>query len=201
MKRDKFATSEDGRMVFNESSHDDNNGQGQDGKEGQEDFYKQSLESEGAFTRTASGRIKFLDGGNSSSARGKKRSLEEDEELGAHVGTDWRHKNMNKKSRKGDMTLGATNRMLGRQYKATKAGGDIKRRGMADPHAYIPLSGQIVGNKRKSAQTTTPFKKILTAAAPGSGRSSSSSLSVSGKSGGSGSRPPLVSRGNKKHRK
>lgn len=106
-----------------------------------EDYYKQSLASEVAFTRSADGKVKFL----------KRKRLDEKEgidntyengQADKAVGKRW-HSNNNKKKEGPETDY---NQMLGRQYKAKKARGDVKKSGMADPYAYIPLTGKIVGN-------------------------------------------------------
>ena len=122
-----FNENKDGKLIINNSSDDENEKK----PEISEDYYKQSLHSEVAFTRTPDGRVKFV----------KKRKREEQEQDGEqHVGKRWNTKSK-PKIEKEDVS-----RMLGSKYKAKKAGGDIKRSGMEDPYAYIPLKGTIVGN-------------------------------------------------------
>ena len=110
-----------------------------------EDYYKQSLTGEGSFVRTPAGRIKFLE-------KGKKKA--KTEEFG-NSGSDWRHKNHRKKE------ATQSHKKLGEKYASKKAGGDVKRKGKADPHAYIPLSGKMVGNRKKSTVFKNEFKKLL----------------------------------------
>ncbi|KAI9218607.1 NUC173 domain-containing protein [Blastocladiella britannica] len=43
-------------------------------------------------------------------------------------------------------------RGLGAEYRSKKAHGDVKRAGMPDPFAYVPLSAKIVGNRHKSVK-------------------------------------------------
>ena len=124
-KGDKFKSNEQGLLIINDSDEEMEKEQAPVS----EDYYKQSLHSEVAFTRTADGRVKFLN----------KRKLQETEQE-TPVGKRWNSKN-SKKEQKHDVS-----RMLGQQYKAKKAGGDVKRAGMEDPYAYIPLKGTIVGN-------------------------------------------------------
>jgi ribosomal RNA-processing protein 12 len=54
----------------------------------------------------------------------------------------------------------------GKEYKATKAGGDMKRKGKPDPYAYVPLNPQSL-NKRKRAKLSGQFKNIIKAAKRG----------------------------------
>ncbi|KAJ3322109.1 hypothetical protein HDV06_003560 [Boothiomyces sp. JEL0866] len=144
-------TNEDGRLVFEDSDDEKEEAK----PEISEDYYKQSLASEVAFTRTADGRVKFI----------KRKRMEEDNgevEETKDVGQRW---NAGKKKAKTDQSN--VDLMLGRQYKAKKARGDVKRPGMADPHSYIPLTGKIVGNMNKSTKIDGNLKGILKAAVKG----------------------------------
>ncbi|KAJ3275758.1 hypothetical protein HDV01_007225 [Terramyces sp. JEL0728] len=144
-------TNEDGRLIFGDSEEEREIAQ----PEISEDYYKQSLASEVAFTRTADGRVKFV----------KRKRMEEDNgeiEETKDVGQRW---NAGKKKTKAEQTN--VESMLGRQYKAKKARGDVKKPGMADPHSYIPLSGKIVGNMNKSTKIDGNLKNILKAAVKG----------------------------------
>ncbi|KAJ3257993.1 hypothetical protein HK103_004127 [Boothiomyces macroporosus] len=144
-------TNEDGRLVFEDSEDEKEEPK----PEISEDYYKQSLASEVAFTRTADGRVKFI----------KRKRMEEDNgevEVTKDVGQRW---NAGKKKAKTDQSN--VDAMLGRQYKAKKARGDVKKPGMADPHSYIPLTGKIVGNMNKSTKIDGSLKNILKAAVKG----------------------------------
>lgn len=48
---------------------------------------------------------------------------------------------------------------LGEEYKAKKAGGDMKKKGKPDPYAYLPLSRQQL-NRRKKKQTSGVWKGV-----------------------------------------
>jgi ribosomal RNA-processing protein 12 len=150
-----FKTGSNGRLVIAEENVEEEEGRESqkkrdgNGKEGRqeeisEDYYKQSLASEVSFTRTADGRVKFL-----KRKRGERDDAQTTYENGSadrEVGKRW---NSGYKSGRKDENGGKDldyNEMLGRQYKAKKARGDVKKAGMADPYAYIPLSGKIVGN-------------------------------------------------------
>ena len=139
-QEEDFMTDEYGRLVLCEPDEQEENKP----KES-EDYYKQTLTGEGSFIRTPGGRIKFLDKGN------KKAKTEEF----GKSGSDWRKKNHSKK------TITKSSQKLGEKYASKKAGGDVKRKGMADPHAYIPLSGKIVGNRKKTSVFKNEFKKLL----------------------------------------
>ncbi|KAI8852500.1 armadillo-type protein [Chytridium lagenaria] len=118
-----------------------------------EDLYLESLKGEGAFIRLPDGRIKFLNK--------RKRDERERDEEGT---TTWNRIGRKTKSA-ADIAAEKTakDKMMGRQYRAKKAQGDLKRPGMPDPFAYIPLSGKIVGNMRKSAKLNPELKEVIRA--------------------------------------
>jgi ribosomal RNA-processing protein 12 len=169
-KHKSAKTNDDGMFVFDESDSEDQ----KIIPEISEDYYKQSLASEVAFTRTADGKVKFI----------KKRKREEIMEEDPTVGKRWNSNAKDKKPKNDD----GMNKMLGRQYKAKKAGGDVKRQGMDDPYAYIPLTGKIVGNMKKSTKLDGTLKNILKAATKGT------------EVGVKGRKLKGLSKGNKKHK-
>ncbi|GAB6025472.1 pre-rRNA processing protein [Chamberlinius hualienensis] len=57
----------------------------------------------------------------------------------------------------------------GSEYKAKKAGGDIKKDGKHDPYAYVPLEFQSL-NKRKKAKLAGKFNNIVRSARQGAAR-------------------------------
>ena len=56
---------------------------------------------------------------------------------------------------------------FGTEYKATKAKGDVKRKGKPDPYAYVPLQKSSL-NRRKKAKYEGQFKGLVKAANAGS---------------------------------
>ncbi|KAH6581278.1 hypothetical protein BASA61_009166 [Batrachochytrium salamandrivorans] len=170
-----FPTTSSGRLILNESEdgsgdEDTEMQSRQQDQESMQDHYKESLQSETAFVRTQDGRIKFLN----------KRKREDEESMetrsgaaapsgdGAkNVGSRWTGGRNNRNPKTSGVDASAVNRMLGRQYKAKRAQGDVKKPGQADPHAYIPLSGHVVGNMHKSTRLDDSFKGILKAAQRG----------------------------------
>jgi len=60
----------------------------------------------------------------------------------------------------------------GQQYKSTKAGGDMKRRGLPDPYAFVPLDPMAL-NKRKKFTAQRRMESIVNAAKSGSQSGSS----------------------------
>ncbi|KAL2920085.1 pre-rRNA processing protein [Polyrhizophydium stewartii] len=166
----KFATNDSGRLIVGDSESDaDGADQDADGGAMQEDYYKHSLQSETAFTRTQDGRIKFI--------AKRKRGPDDDDDGAAGeggedggsrtVGSRWSGGRNVRKAKKPALDMAQVNRMLGRQYKAKNARGDVKKPGQADPHAYIPLRSHVVGNMHKSTRLDDSFKTILKAAQRG----------------------------------
>jgi ribosomal RNA-processing protein 12 len=126
----QFKSNQDGKMVIADSDDE----RDEQKEVVSEDFYKQSIENELAFTRGPDGRVKFLK---------RKRNGDVDGADGeTTTGHRWNQNGKNKRE-KAEVDV---NKMLGRQYKSKRAKGDVKRAGMPDPHAYIPLEGKIVGN-------------------------------------------------------
>nr|XP_003701407.1 PREDICTED: RRP12-like protein [Megachile rotundata] len=61
---------------------------------------------------------------------------------------------------------GKTEKVPGLEYKAPKAGGDVKKKGKPDPYAYVPLSRSVL-NKRKKKKNATKFNNIIKGAKKG----------------------------------
>lgn len=57
-------------------------------------------------------------------------------------------------------------RELGSEYRAMKAGGDIKKKGKPDPYAYLPLTRAAL-NKRKKKKNAGKFQSIISGARKG----------------------------------
>ncbi|XP_067007465.2 RRP12-like protein [Anabrus simplex] len=60
---------------------------------------------------------------------------------------------------------------LGAEYRAKKAKGDIKRKGLPDPYAYLPLSRKFL-NKRKKMKHAGQFTNLVRAAKTGARKGS-----------------------------
>jgi ribosomal RNA-processing protein 12 len=140
----KSFESKDGKMIINEEEAvimgstgsdsrkrraADNDGDDDDDAEDQ-DHYKNALTSETAFTRNRDGGIKFIktDKTPTSGTRWNAGSSGAGSSGGGKSGKP----NTISQSQKDSMT--------GARYASKRASGDVKRAGMADPHAYIPLS-------------------------------------------------------------
>ncbi|ORZ39375.1 hypothetical protein BCR44DRAFT_1496334 [Catenaria anguillulae PL171] len=100
------------------------------------DYYMQAIQSTEGFTRTGR-KIKF-DHAQTQAARNKAEFSDAEDDGDADNDDE-----------QGPSTTG-----LGLEYRSKKAGGDVKRKGMPDPYAYIPLSAKIVGNRHKSVRLT-----------------------------------------------
>ncbi|KAK5671508.1 pre-rRNA processing protein [Batrachochytrium dendrobatidis] len=180
----EFKTNASGRLILNEEESEDEGANVN--AEARQDYYKQSLESETAFVRTQDGRIKFVN----------KRKHDDDDDTATsgaathgqgatkNVGSRWSGGRNMRNKKKNTIDPNAINHMLGRQYKAKHAQGDVKKEGHADPHAYIPLSGHVVGNMRKSTKLDDSFKGILKAAQKGTNYGESKRKQQNGENGG-----------------
>ncbi|KAJ3045300.1 hypothetical protein HK097_001257 [Rhizophlyctis rosea] len=168
-RKEDAKVDEDGKLIFEESG-DEDDGPGGSLATGEamdtEDYYKQSLKSEAALIGTPDGRVKFVN----------KRKRDEDDEEGddglpsiTGTGVGWKQGAMGKGKKDKGIDEGTMAKMLGKQYKAKRAKGDVKKAGMPDPYAYIPLNSKTVGGpKRKSAKAAGTFKNIVAAAQKGS---------------------------------
>ncbi|KAI9031346.1 armadillo-type protein, partial [Hyaloraphidium curvatum] len=177
---DDFEHAEDGRLVIEDESDEERDRKRAKGDvemadaDGEADYYTEAMTGEASFARTSEGRVKFSTGKKKGKAAETFDADPEKPGKGA-----WPEQRQNafdarraaKKSKLLDNPDVA--RMLGKQYKAKKASGDVKRAGMPDPHAYIPLTRTIVGNKRKGVKAAATFKKIVGAAQRGVKKASS----------------------------
>ena len=157
--KNSFKTSDEGRLILDEDSDAQMDVDNQ-----QQDYYKQSLESEATVVRKPDGRIKFKHNQQQQSKN------ETEDKREKNVGARWDKSNAARQGKKKSNQLdeSTVNRMLGRQFRSKTARGDVKRPGQAEPHAYIPLSSKVVGNKKKSTKLNDQFKNILKAVQSGS---------------------------------
>ncbi|KAL7749309.1 pre-rRNA processing protein [Sorochytrium milnesiophthora] len=145
-----FQVSEDGRLVFEDSEEEKSKKPAPKvaKSEGDNNYYLEHLNSADGFTGGAGTKVKF---GNAST---KKRARDTDddgeEERQASGDDDADNASSNKK---GKLARRDAER-IGQEYRAKRAGGDVKRAGKPDPFAYIPLTAKIVGNRKKSVQMT-----------------------------------------------
>lgn len=68
----------------------------------------------------------------------------------------------------------------GREYRSQKAAGDMKKKGLPDPYAYVPLERSSL-NKRKKAKQAGQFKNILSAAKRGADKGARDRVKRKGK--------------------
>ncbi|KAG0291473.1 hypothetical protein BGZ96_005168 [Linnemannia gamsii] len=136
-----FKTSSDGKLVINDSE-DENEG-GDDDEEVDEETmeldqaennYLESLKSVDGFTRGQGGRIKF----NKTNKRGVVGKDDDTEMEQAGGAGPIRSKGL-KDQRPA--------KLMGQDFKAKKAGGDVKKKGRVDPYAYVPLTSLRKGAK------------------------------------------------------
>ncbi|KAI8820144.1 armadillo-type protein [Fimicolochytrium jonesii] len=202
-----FQSNEDGRLMINDS---DDEGEGVAGAtaaldamevtQDREDHYKAALHSEVAFTRTADGRVKFLRPNESAKRKRGDADPEAEENRGATAsGLGW-GQGRNKRKDVG-LDKGEVEKMLGRQFKAKRAKGDVKKSGGPDPFAYIPLTSKVVGGKkRKAAKVAGQFKNIIKATQTGGSVNTGKGSSSGPNSSGAGASGSGVKKGNKKHK-
>ncbi|KZT72213.1 NUC173-domain-containing protein [Daedalea quercina L-15889] len=115
----RFKTDEDtGKMVIDEKE-DDAEDEAAPG-----DAYKEALTSADGFTRGPNGRIKF----NKDTRKRRRENADADEDV-----------EMGEADATGAKIKRRTDVKLGHEFKARKAGGDVRKGGM-EPYAYMPLS-------------------------------------------------------------
>ncbi|KAL4254252.1 RRP12 family protein [Abortiporus biennis] len=118
----KFKTDEDtGKMLIDEED-DDNDGGMEEDVTGT--AYRETITSADGFTRGPNGKIKF----NKDTKKRRRAEADDDVEMG-----DVEEGGGTKKSKK------KAEPTFGREFKAKKAGGDVKKGGV-DPYAYLSLS-------------------------------------------------------------
>lgn len=117
-----FRSGEDGKLVINGSDNEASGDEGAAENNEAENYYMQAQNSADGFTRGQRNKIKWKKGGNDDSMF--------DDEM---MEVDDKEKRVKKKiERKMDV--------IGKEYRSKRAGGDVKIKGKADPHAYVPLS-------------------------------------------------------------
>ncbi|KAI5890624.1 rRNA processing protein RRP12 [Schizophyllum commune H4-8] len=121
----QFKTDEEtGKMVIDEGADEDEEAAG-DNVEGA--AYKESLTSVDGFTRGPNGRVKF---NKDTKKRRREEAADEDVEMADPDAAPMTNKKPRSKKQE---------KPVGHEFKAKKAGGDVKKRGV-DPYAYVSLS-------------------------------------------------------------
>lgn len=152
-----FKTSSDGKLVIDDSDSEAGEAETEEADEEQmeldqaENNYLESLKSLDGFTRGQGGKIKF----NKTNKRGVVGKDEDTEMMDAGGPGPIRSKGPKEQR----PTKG-----LGQDFKAKKAGGDMKKKGRVDPYAYVPLTslrkgakeGLSLTNKSKQDKRTKP---------------------------------------------
>ncbi|KAI7864923.1 NUC173 domain-containing protein [Spinellus fusiger] len=134
-KASGFVHSEDGRMVINDSD-DEAKHEEKQVETPEEDYYMQAQNSADGFIRDKNNRIKFKKNKNGTNA-------DDDNEMDVDEGRSAKQ-----------MKRGPRFEKIGKEFKAKRAGGDVKRKGKADPFAYMPL-GKIIKKKTQSGPRVT----------------------------------------------
>ncbi|KAK9765775.1 pre-rRNA processing protein [Basidiobolus ranarum] len=138
-----FKASEDGRIMIDESSDDSENEPVELTAEQQalreaEGHYLEAMTSKEGFTRVGN-KIKF-----NNKRRGNEDDFPEEEETPA-AGAQGQNKRRRGKDGQ-NVAKGSQN--VGKEYKAKRAGGDVKKGGL-DPYAYVPLNPTSLKSKGK----------------------------------------------------
>ncbi|OZJ02702.1 hypothetical protein BZG36_03856 [Bifiguratus adelaidae] len=123
-----FASGEDGRMVINETDSEAEAAEEEDDSEEKENYYMEAQRSADGFTRGQGNRIKF-----------NKRQRDADDDM---MDVDIETSSKAKKKKGRDI------QRIGAEFKAKRAGGDVKRKGKPDPYAYVPLT-KVIKKKGK----------------------------------------------------
>ncbi|CAG8606187.1 16238_t:CDS:1 [Acaulospora morrowiae] len=141
-----FKESGDGRMIINESDEeisDMPNGSNSSDVAMQEaeDHYREAKQSADGFTRSQNNKIKF-----------NKRNRDGDMELDEIEPIDAiaKRRKKNKQAKKVEI--------IGKEYKAKHAEGDIKRKGKPDPYAYVPLASMYRKKGQKVSKLSITMK-------------------------------------------
>ena len=79
------------------------------------------------------------------------------------------HRPLDTKGTAGAAASVKSNNSFGSEYRSKKARGDVKRKGMPDPYAYVPLQRSSL-NRRKRAKFEGTFKNVVKAAKDGAER-------------------------------
>lgn len=108
-------------MMFDESGPDSNDGAAEEDVAGA--AYREALTSADSFTRGPGGRIKF----NKDTKKRRRENAVEDGDV--EMGEVESGKPEKKRSEV----------KIGHEFRAKKAGGDLKKKGGPDPYAYVPL--------------------------------------------------------------
>ena len=87
--------------------------------------YREQMTSADGFTRDARGRVKF---NKDTKKRRRENVADEDVDMDREADSGVRERPAKRRSDQG----------IGREFKAKKAGGDVKK-GAVDPYAYVPL--------------------------------------------------------------
>jgi len=98
----------------------------------------------------------------------KRKFNEEEEEVGAHDDLNRENSNDNRKTKISKVERNnSEQKHTGKEYKAIKAKGDVKKAGRLDPYAYVPLNPKFL-NKRQKVKAKRQFDNIIHGAKKGS---------------------------------
>eukprot|EP00095_Tigriopus_kingsejongensis_P002902 maker-scaffold336_size202805-snap-gene-0.23 protein:Tk02902 transcript:maker-scaffold336_size202805-snap-gene-0.23-mRNA-1 annotation:"rrp12-like protein" len=163
VKNGGFEIGSDGRLIIvdsDEDGEDDNPNHiklplalSDDEEERDENTFKSLVSTQAARKRKVNGSV-------ASSYMSRKT---QEPPMKYQAGGSGIHRAMGKSNQAGGEGAAAGRGGFGSEYRASKARGDVKRKGKPDPYAYVPLQKSSL-NKRKQAKNRGQFKNIVTAA-------------------------------------
>ncbi|CAI5703518.1 unnamed protein product [Peronospora effusa] len=116
-------------------------------------------ESEDEFQMTKDGRMIILGGENDDDMKGGSTNDDDEEKIKQDVASQLQRMglNKNKNDKNGRFKRkrgGGDDVSSGREYRAKKAGGDLKKKGKLEPYAYIPLDPKLMAKRHKREAVT-----------------------------------------------
>ena len=176
-KNGGFEIASDGRLIIKDSDSDD----GEDGEEqelkrrrghlmedeGSEDEEKSENTFRALVSANAARKRKMA--GTSAGASSRRSAAGGPPSSKYRAGGTGIHRPLEKKGAAGSAASVKSNNSFGSEYRSKKARGDVKRKGMPDPYAYVPLQRSSL-NRRKRAKFEGTFKNVVKAAKDGAER-------------------------------
>ncbi|RQM16062.1 hypothetical protein DD237_002363 [Peronospora effusa] len=116
-------------------------------------------ESEDEFQMTKDGRMIIPGGENDDDMKGESTNDDDEEKIKQDVASQLQRMglNKNKNDKNGRFKRkrgGGDDVSSGREYRAKKAGGDLKKKGKLEPYAYIPLDPKLMAKRHKREAVT-----------------------------------------------
>lgn len=177
-KNGGFEIAADGRLIIKDSDSDD----GEDDEEGEmkkrrghmmeDEGSEDEDKSENTFRALVSAnaaRKRKMGGASSAGASSRRSASGSGPSSKYRAGGTGIHRSLEKNGAAGAAASVKSNNSFGSEYRSKKARGDVKRKGMPDPYAYVPLQRSSL-NRRKRAKFEGTFKNVVKAAKEGAER-------------------------------